>query len=196
VLAAIDQHAHDLVASADLLATHPSEAEVTGFLRAPGLPEPPALTAQYAGPLIMPCSDPLVYEAFCEEGRCSQIECTGQGAGWLNHLWIEPALPGEPFAFEEVHLHLRWSGGTGTTFDITTTSTGPDGIDMSMTADGTMDVDELAVVETYPAIHPAGEAVLTYGDDAAGFSGNLTIADIVVAEVDVGGHLSPTGDCP
>ena len=195
IFVAIDQHAHDLVASADLLATHPSENEVTGFLSAPGLPEPPALAASFAGPLVMTCSDPLLYDEFCEEGRCSQIECTGRGPGWINHVWVEPALAGE-WTFEEVHVHLRWSGGTGTAFDITTTSTAPGGVDVSLTGEGTMDVDAMSVIETFPAMHDAGPTVLEYADDAAGFSGQLTIADVVVADVDVAGHLVPTGDCP
>lgn len=195
IFAAIDQHAHDLVASADLLATHPSENEVTAFLSAPGLPEPPALVASFAGPLVMTCSDPLLYDEFCEEGRCSQIECTGQGPGWINHVWVEPALAGE-WTFDEVHVHLRWTGGTGTAFDITTTSTAPGGEDVSLTGEGMMDVDAMSVIETFPAVHAAGPTVLEYADDAAGFSGQLTIADVVVADVDVAGHLVPTGDCP
>lgn len=196
ILAALDQHAHDLDATAGLLATHPSANEVTGFMLAPALPAPPALAASFAGPLVMICSAPLVYDEFCEEGRCQQIECTGEGAGWINHVWIEPAFDDDPWTFEEVHLHLRWSGGTGTLFDITTTAAGPGGVDMSLTGEGVMDVDSMSVRETFPALHPAGLTVLEYADDAGGFSGQLTIADVVVAQVDVVGHLEPTGDCP
>lgn len=195
VFAAIDQHAHDLVSTADLLATHPSEAEVTGFMLAPGLPEPPALAASFAGPLVMTCSQPLLYDEFCEEGRCMQIECTGEGSGWINHVWVEPAIAGE-WSFDEVHLHLHWSGGSGVTFDIETTSTGPGGEDMSLVGTGEMDVANMSVIETFPALHVAGDTVLEYADDVGGFSGQLTIADVVVAEVDAAGHLEPTGDCP
>ena len=195
VFAAIDQHAHDLVSTAELLASHPSENEVTGFLLAPGLPEPPSLTASFAGPLVMTCSDPLLYDEFCEEGRCMQIECTGQGPGWINHVWVEPAIAGE-WSFDEVHLHLNWSGGSGVTFDITTTSTAPGGEDMSLVGAGEMDVASMSVIETFPALHVAGDTVLEYADDVGGFSGQLTIADVVVAEVDVAGHLEPTGECP
>ena len=195
IFAAIDQHAHDLVSTADLLATHPSQAEVTGFMLAPGLPEPPALAASFAGPLVMTCSEPLLYDEFCEEGRCMQIECTGDGPGWINHVWVEPAIAGE-WSFDEVHLHLHWSGGSGVTFDITTTSTGPGGEDMSLVGTGEMDVASMSVIETFPALHVAGDTVLEYADDVGGFSGQLTIADVVVAEVDAAGHLEPTGDCP
>jgi hypothetical protein len=196
VFAAIDQHAHDLDATAGLLAGHPSSNEVTGFMLAPGLPEPPALPSSFAGPLIMMCSDPLVYDEFCEEGRCMQIECTGEGSAWINHVWIEPAIDGDPWSFDEVHLHLHWSGGTGTSIDITTTSIGPGGVDMSLTGEGEMDVDSMTVTETFAALHPAGITVFEYANDAVGYSGQLTIADVIVAEVDDAGHLAWTGDCP
>jgi hypothetical protein len=196
IFAAIDQHAHDLAVTAGFLATHPSASEVTGFMLAPALPEPPALAAQFAGPLIMTCSEPLLYDEFCEEGRCSQIECTGQGAGWINHMWIEPAIDGDPWSFEEVHIHQMWSGGDGITFDIETIASGPGGADMSLTGAGVMDTGGMSVLETFPALHRAGPTVLEYADDAGGYSGQLTIADVVVAEVDALGHLVPTGDCP
>lgn len=62
--------------------------------------------------------------------------------------------------------------------------------------EGTMDVDGMSVVETLALVHPAGPTVLEYADDADGFTGRLTIADVVVAEVDAAGHLVPTGTCP
>lgn len=195
VFAAIDQHAHDLAATASLLADHPSTNEVTGFLLAPGLPDPPAIAAQFAS-LFMPCTDVVLYEAYCESGRCSQIECTGEGSAWRNHMWIEPAIDDDPWSFEEVHLHQSWSGGTGIGFDITTISTGPDGTDMSLTGSGEMDVSSMYFTETFPALHPAGLSVLEYAEDAIGYSGQLTIVDTVVAEVDDLGHLVSTGECP
>lgn len=124
-----------------------------------------------------------------------QIECTGEGSGWINHVWIEPAIAGE-WSFDEVHLHLDWSGGEGVTFDIETTSTGPGGEDMSLVGAGEMDVASMSVTETFPALHVSGDTVLEYADDVGGFSGQLRIADVVVAEVDAAGHLQPTGDCP
>jgi hypothetical protein len=195
VFAAIDQHAHDLAITASLLADHPSTNEVTGFLLAPGLSDPPALPSQFAS-LFMPCSDVVLYEPYCESGRCSQIECTGEGSAWINHMWIEPAIDGDPWSFEEVHLHQSWSGGTGIGFDITTISTGPDGTDMSLTGSGEMDVSSMYFTETFPALHPAGLSVFEYAEDAIGYSGQLTIVDTVVAEVDDLGHLVSTGECP
>jgi hypothetical protein len=197
VLAAIDQHAHDLVATAGLLAGHPGPSEANGFLLAPGLPSPPAISAVFAGPLIMPCSAPLSYDPYCEEGRCSQIECTGEGAGWIMHFWLQPASMSGDWDFDDVTVDSLWiDGNPGLTFDIATVSTGPDGVDMSMTGNGEMDLGGMTVTETFPALHDAGPTTLEYTDDAAGFSGQLTIADVVVATVDAGGHLVPTGECP
>lgn len=197
VFTAIERHALDLVGTAGLLAGHPSEAEVTGFLLAPGLPAPPALSASFAGPLVMTCSEPLVYDRFCEEGRCSQIECTGLGAGWRHHLWLEAPVQSDGWAIEEVDVSIVWEeGATGTWFSIATTGSGPEETDMTMTAAGLMDVDELVFAEEFPGLHPAGVTRLAYTDDSTGYRGQLSIGDVVVAEVDVTGGLTPTGDCP
>jgi hypothetical protein len=188
VLAAIDRHA---------LAGHPSEAEATGFMLAPGLPAPPALSASFAGPLVMTCSEALVYDLYCEAGRCSQLECTGRGAGWRNHLWLEEPVASGGWSFEAVDVSIVWEdGASGTSFTIETEATSPDGRDASMTAEGFMGVDALTVIERFPELHPRGATVLEYTDDSAGFYGLLAIDDAVVAGVDATGHLVATGDCP
>jgi hypothetical protein len=197
VLAAINRHALDLVGTAALLAGHPSPTEVTGFLLAPALPAPPALSAVFAGPLVMTCAEPLVYEPYCEEGRCSQIECTGRGAGWIHHLWIERPVAAQGWLFEQADVYLHWDEGeTGTSFTITTTARGPAGVDASMSSAGVMDVHELSFVATFPALHPVGVTTLEYADDAAGYRGRLTIDETLAAEVDATGNLVATGECP
>lgn len=113
----------------------------------------------------------------------------------MNHVWVEPAIVGD-WSFDEVHIHVRWNSGTSASFDIVTTSTAPGGEDVSLMGEGTMDVDGMSAVETLALVHPAGPTVLEYADDAGGFTGRLTIADVVVAEVDAAGHLVPTGSCP
>ena len=195
IFAAIDQHAHDLAATAGLLAMHPSANEVSGFLLAPGLPNPPALPASFAG-LFMPCTDPTTFTEFCEMGRCSQIECTGEGSSWTHHVWLEDPIRAQEWAFEAVDIRLYWTGSTGITFDIETTQTGPAGEAVSLVGAGEMDVASMSVSETFPSLHVAGDTVLDYAEDAGGHSGQLTIAGVVVAEVDGAGHLVPTGDCP
>jgi hypothetical protein len=194
---AIDRHVLDLVSTAGALAGHPSQAEATGFMLAPALPAPPALAASFAGPLVMTCSEPLVYDAFCEEGRCSQLECTGRGAGWRNHLWIEEPVESKGWSIESVDVSLVWEdGATVTSFTIETQATAPHGTDASMIAAGTMDVDGLTVVEQFPRLHPYGAATLEYADDEAGLRGRIVIDGVVTAEVDDDGSLVPTGECP
>lgn len=65
-----------------------------------------------------------------------------------------------------------------------------------MAGNGAMDLGGMTVTETFPVLHDAGPTTLEYTDDAAGFSGQLAVADVVVATVDAGGHLVPTSDCP
>jgi hypothetical protein len=197
VFTALDRHLLDLASTAGALAGHPSESEVTGFLLAPGLPTPPALFASFAGPLVMTCSEPLVYDSFCEEGRCSQIECTGRGAGWGHHLWLEEPVPSDGWVIEAVDVSIVWEeAATETWFSISTTAIGPEETDMTMTGAGLMGDDALVFSEQFPGLHRAGVTRLAYTDDATGHRGQLSIDDVVVAEVDATGSLVPTGDCP
>lgn len=197
VFAAIDRHALDLVSTAGALAGHASQAEATGFMLAPALPTPPALAASFAGPLVMTCSEPLVYDAFCEEGRCTQLECTGRGAGWRNHVWLEEPVRSKDWSIESVDISLVWEeGATGTSFTIETQAIAPHGSDASMTAEGTMDVEGLRVVERFPRVQPYGITVLDYAVGDTGFRGGLAIDGVVTAEVDDSGSLVPTGECP
>lgn len=197
ILDAIDQHAHDLVTTAGLLAGHPSAAETIGFLLAPALPGPPASSAMFFGPLIMPCSMPLTYDAYCADGLCSQIECTGSGASWIMHFWLAaPPFAAGGWTYDDVTVDVAWTDGDpGVTFDIAVVSTAPGGEDMAMTGSGAMDPAGMTVTEIFPALDAAGPATLEYTDGAA-FSGQLTIAGTVTATVDAAGHLVPTGDCP
>jgi hypothetical protein len=197
VVTALEHHAIDLSATAGLLAGHPSENEVTGFLLAPALPFPPALSAAFAGPLVMPCSEPRSYAPFCEEGRCSRIECTGIGAGWRNHVALDRPVSTGRWFYESAAVVIEWQEGVDAIgFDIITEAMGPAGVDVSMIAAGRMDADELRLLATFPALHGAGATTFELVDDAAGYRGQLSIADVVVAAVDRSARLRPTGDCP
>lgn len=197
VVDALELHVLELSATAGLLAGHPSADEVTGFLLAPGLASPPAFPAAFAGPLVMPCDEPLFYAPFCEEGRCSQIECTGLGAGWRNHIAIDRPVSTGRWFFEAAEVVIEWQeGATGVGFDIITEARGPAGANVSMIAAGRMDEDEVRLLATFPALHRAGATTFEFVDDAAGYRGQLAIDDVVVAELDAAARLRPTGDCP
>jgi hypothetical protein len=206
VVTALERHALDLAATAELLAGHPSAHEVTGFVLAPALPFPPALSAAFAGPLVVPCTETRAYEPFCEEGRCSRIACTGRGAGWVHHLWIDRPVATGRWYIEAVDVIVSWEdAAVGTEFAITTNAKGPGAIDVSMLSAGTMDERGMSVLARFPALHAAGETTLDYAfldhasldaDDPSGYRGRLSIGELVVAEVDASARLVPTGDCP
>lgn len=196
VLSTLDDHLQDVIASGSLLATHPSANEATSFFLAPGMPEPPGFVATFAS-LFMPCSDPTLYDPFCEEGHCTRIECTGEGAGWVNHAYLD-STPFEAggFSFSAATLDNAWAdGATGSTFTIAATATGPGGTDWSMTGSGTLDLAGVTLQESYPNLFSAGEATLSY-DSAASPKGGVEVAGVVIAEVGVDGHLAATGACP
>lgn len=197
VVTALERHSLDLSATAGLLAGHPSAREVTGFLLAPALPFPPALSAAFAGPLVMECAEARFYEPWCEVGRCSRIECTGHGAGWIHHLMIDRPVSTGRWYIEQAEVRVGWEDGdAGTAFVITTAAHGPSDTDVSMIASGRMDEDELLVIATFPALHPAGAVSLELAEDAAGLRGVLAIGGLVVAELDAAARMVPTGECP
>ncbi len=197
VVTALERHALDLAATAELLAGHPGPHQVTGFVLAPALPFPPALSAAFAGPLATPCAEARAHEPQCGQGRCARIECTGRGASWVHHLWIDHPVATSRWYVQEVDVRVAWEDGAdGTAFAITTKARGPAGIDVSMLSAGTMDAGGMSVLARFPALHPAGETTLDYADDASGYHGQLSIGELVVAEVDASARLVPTGDCP
>jgi hypothetical protein len=196
VITVLERHALDLAATAGLLAGHPSQTELTGFLLAPALPFPPAVSAAFAS-LARPCAEARSYAPFCEQGRCAWIECTGHGAGWIHHLRLDRPVSTGLWYHKDVEVLVSWEeGDTGTAFTIATDARGPDGVDVSMLASGRMDEAGTSVVASFPALHPAGVTTFELADDASGLHGHLAIGELVVAELDVAARLAPTGDCP
>lgn len=197
-LAILQAHLTELVASAQLMATHPGELEATGFLLLPGLPKPPGIISVFAGPLVQKCSAPSTYDPFCEEGRCSQIECTGAGAGWEMHHWIEPKpLTTGEWTFDDARADTAWAdGATGISFTLSAAAVGPADADWSLQGQGVMDLDLLQVTEAYPGLFAVGAATLDYSSSPQGTTGDLVVAGVTVATTDAQGHLVATGDCP
>lgn len=198
VLGLMQAHLDDLDATAGLMAGHPGELEATGFFLAPGLPRPPAVSNVFAGPLIQVCSAPMFYDPYCEEGRCSRIECTGDGAGWIFHFYLQT----EPFqsggwSFAHANVDIAWAdGATGVTFTIDVAATGPANHDWTLSGTGAMDTAQLDVTESFPSLFAAGASTLTYTDTPQGFTGALVVAGVTVATADAQGKLQPTGNCP
>jgi hypothetical protein len=179
-----------------LLAGHPGPSEATGFFLAPGLPEPPAVVAIFAGPLVMVCSEPLLYDPYCEEGRCSRIECTGDGAGWDFHFYLDSPLQSDGFSFSQLDIDHHWAdGASGTTFDFALVAMGPEDRSWDATGTGALDLESGALDLTFPDL--LGHAAdLTYLSAPSGDEGTLIVDGVTVATVNGSGQLVATGDCP
>lgn len=191
----LELHLADLVGIAELTATHPGPKEAVSFFTAPGYG---TFDVAYAGPLIMECSEPLMYDPYCEEGRCSQISCTGQGAGWEVRTWLEPApVTKGDFEFSAMETKTAWADGeTGMSFTLTSTAVrGQE--DWSVSGLGTLNLAKtMTVEETFPALVPGATTVLTDAVDGQVHAGALTVDGVEIAIVTPDGHLQPTGQCP
>jgi hypothetical protein len=186
-LAALNQHAEQLRASSALLAGHPGAREAIGFFHFVDLEV--QRVSVYAGPLIMECSEPSQYDPYCEkDGLCSQIECTGDGAGWEMHFWLQAPTG----AYQTATIDTAWvDGDDGITF-----TAASDAGAWSLAATGRMDADSAEIEETYGALSEAGDVVLTIIDTSEGVhGGTITLAGEVVAEVDAEGTYLPSAAC-
>lgn len=196
VLSVLDEHLSNVFASGSLLATHPSAAEATSFFHAPGLAEPPGFTAIYAS-LFMQCSAPTLFDPYCEEDHCTRIECTGEGAGWVEHAYLDtPPFESGGFTFSAASVDNAWAdGATGTTFTIAATATGPGGADWSVTGSGALAPSGVTLEESFPSLFSQGAATLSY-DSKATPKGGLELGGVVIAEIGPDDHLVATGACP
>ena len=198
VFTAVEEHVLDLTATADRLAGRVSATEVAGFLLAPGLPAPPAIPAERRS-LVTPCAQASIGAPRCESAVCSQSMCTGAGAGWIQHSWLEQPTEADGWSFESVDVYVEWDEGeASSSFGIIELATSPSGHDTSMLAAGTMGSDgRLEVAAVLPILHPAAPTVLEYRHGTSGARGRLSIGEVVVAKASrTTGRLRPTGDCP
>lgn len=183
-LTTLSEHAEMLRMSAALLAGHPQAREATGFFRFPGLEV--GRTAVFAGPLIMKCAEAMSYDEFCEDdGLCSRIECTGEGAGWEMHFWLPAPIEGE-VAYASASVDTVWADGdTGITFTAASQVADGEDRDWSMSASGRMDVDWFEIEEIYPGLVTDDATVLTIMDTSEGVhGGTLTVGGIPIATPD------------
>jgi hypothetical protein len=198
ILAVLDEHIAQLGGAGQMLSGHPGAREATGFFLFPGLD--PGTVAIFAGPLVMECSTPMSYDEYCgggEEIYCSQIECTGEGTGWIFHFRLPgPHTSGE-FQFASATIANHWAeGARGTTFDIAASITGPGGLDFSFTGEGRMEPEEAQITETYPSLVEGGALTVTFSETPTSHSGEVTVGGQVVATADPDtGRLVPSDAC-
>jgi hypothetical protein len=193
----LQQHLDEMSRSAELLAGHRSAAEATGFLLAPALPSPPGVGALYAS-LIAPCDGQAYeYEPYCDQGTCSRIGCTGEGAGWRMTTWIEEPYEGDGFATASAEVVNTWTeDATGTEVAIAVVATGPDDRDWSFVGTGAFDEEGLALAYSFDAWVGGEPAEMLWVVDADGTIGEIAAGDVVVAAIGDDGHFELTGDCP
>ncbi|MBL8741596.1 MAG: hypothetical protein JNK04_10895, partial [Myxococcales bacterium] len=176
-------------------AGHGGTNEAAGFFLAPGLPEPPAIIATFAG-LFMACTEPVLFDPFCDQGRCTQIECTGDGAGWSYHFSLDESVSAEGFALASVNIDHHWADGdSGTTFDFATEATGPADRSWNATGNGALGLDAASIELTFPALF-GSPAALTYAVTGSSHEGSLAMGGVEIAVVGPTGTLEATGDCP
>lgn len=178
----------------EAVAGHASSNEATGFFLAPGLPQPPSTPGEFAS-IFMPCTRATLFVPYCTMGRCTQLECTGDGAGWVNHFTLEQPLEARGFRFEELAIEHHWTDGAdGTTFDYALTASGPEDRGWDATGSGALDPMSGEIELTFPALL-GGTGVLTFSASMDGYSGALLAADTAVATVSARGLLEPTDAC-
>ena len=194
LLSTMDALVEEFRLSADLAQTHPGPREAVGFYLFPKLDLKRA--GVFAGPLIMECNGAFMYDEFCEEdGLCSRIECTGQGASWKMHFYVKSPVGTDP-SYQVANVTTAWAdGATGLTFETSATTSGTE--DWSMTGSGAMDLELLDLKLTYPSLVPGGAVELTARVEQDGVHrGEVTVAGDVAATADpVTGRYVAVDDC-
>jgi hypothetical protein len=191
VLDLLSTHLADLAVSGELLAGHANEHEAVALFVFPGYV---GTSAQYAT-LIAPCTKAFTYDPWCDVDLCWQLECTGKGAGIVTHGWLAaPPITSGDVELKDATVDTEWIEKSGdVVYHLVSTSTGPDGLDLSVDGTGILAPDgTTTLVESYAGLGATLTATLAGGT----VTGELTMSAVVVAATDAGGHLVATGKCP
>jgi hypothetical protein len=190
ILDLLSIHLADLAASGVVLVGHAGKREAVGLFVLPGWV---GVSAQYAT-LVEACTEPLLYDSWCDGALCWQLECTGKGASVITHGWLAHPVTSDEVAIDEAAVDTLWSEETGdVTYDLVSSSTGPDKADISVDGTGTLQVDGThTLIEAYTGLGLTLKATLTGGH----VEGELLAEEVVVARTDDAGQLVATGDCP
>ena len=192
--AVLQAHLLHVDSALGLLVGHPGDREAISFQEAPGFEGP----LNYMT-LIGPCAEAMSYDEYCdpETSLCSQIECTGQGAGWIVHQRNDGPLTAGDFAFTALTSATRWVDGAEG-FDWTASSAGTAGTDdWTTSASGSVipngDTWEWTLSETLPGLSSAGPIDLAVTHPGAGA---LTIGESTIATIDGELAITVTDTCP
>ncbi len=194
-LGAIAAHVDDLGGSGALLLGHAGSREAVAAFLFPGYR---GMSAQYAT-LFEECTAETLFDEWCDGDLCWQLACTGVGAGnkTYGRLASKPFTDGG-FVFDDARMDTEWVEATNdVVFTLLSTSTSPEGVDLSLSGTAVMHADgTMSVSETYPGLVDGGAILTATLDiDATTTTGDLRAGDVLLAEYD-GHDLVATGDCP
>jgi len=191
-LEVLHRYLDDLQEVSDALAAA-SDLKPAGFLAAPGYSE--ALMINLAQPLEEPCAEASALDPVCEEDRCWQVSCTGEGAKWTVSSWVDlfPAQAGD-YTFSE--LSVTVSSGEQGIFDFQIASFATKGPERwGIAGNGAIVGGGFDTVTLLADLVEDHESVLIAVSDDGTFSGSLEVDNIAVAEINADGTLTATGAC-
>lgn len=156
---------------------------VLSFYQLPGVPA----ASWFLLDLAAPCTASHDLDPVCVEGVCYEVECTGEGGSWINHIENDADLPDDEITdydgwiVDRGRLPLAWrEGEPNLTLEIDVRAlTAPDGSDWTVSGVGGLDGD-LTLEVDFPALHPGGALHVS----VAGGGGTVTVDGAVVATWD------------
>lgn len=170
------KHVSDLTTQIALVAGHQDTQNAVGFISVPHQAE--TMVNYYT--LFMPCTEPTLFDPYCDGTTCSQIECNGEPS-WTLHSWYDAApVEQDGWTYTETKTDVTWPGdGDVLLVDLSGDITGEDGRDWSFS--GTADYADgvYTLTETYPNLVDSGATTLEVEVDFE--------ADTVDGTVKVGG---------
>ena len=195
--AILEAHLNHVDSVVGLLVGHPSAIEATSLVEVPGFEGP----VSYAT-LIGPCTEALTYDEYCdpESQLCSQIECTGAGAGWIVHQRAATTLTRGDFEFESVTSATNWADGSDGFSWTAGSVASANGNDWSMAGSGDVVADgdswTWTLTESLPALSTVDAMTLEVTHSPEGGSGTIDVGAVTVATIDAELNLVPTDACP
>lgn len=158
-----------------------SASQVIAYYQLPGVAAAPWFRLD----LAQACAAPADLDPVCTQGVCYQVECTGVGGGWVNHVENDDDKPGsditvteDGWVIERGRTPVAWAEGSGR-LDVTLDIKGlhaPDGTDWTHSGAAMFD-GTLTLVASFPGLHPGGLLEV----DIAADNGEVRVGDSVIA---------------
>lgn len=156
----------------------PSTASASAVVAAYQLPGVPA-APWFSLSLASPCDAAHDLDPVCTGGVCYQVECTGKGGGWVDHIQNDPDGTGEDattfdgWVVDRGRTPLTWTDGGASLaleYDIRSLLS-PEGVDWTFGGVATFD-GALDLTATFPGIYADGPVEVVIADDVGSASWN------------------------